>query len=68
MFNLLKISFLFIFFHFYLWVKDISVNITQSDMKFIRDDGDIALEGTISQISYLGLLFHLKKGKLILQF
>ena len=47
-----------IFFHFYFSAKDLSLNNVYGISIFFRDVKNIPLEGTVSQIFYLGLSFN----------
>ena len=46
-----------VIFHFYFFNMDISLNICFSGLKFVMVVHNIPLEGTVSQISDLGLSF-----------
>ena len=47
-----------LFFHFYIFNKDISLNIYDTNMKCSTGVKRIRREGTMSQIFDLGLIFH----------
>ena len=59
-----------LFFHFYFLAKDFSLNTVAMHLKFYTHVDNILMEGTVSQIFYLGLSFDFmtKNGKLFVIF
>ena len=69
-FNFLKIIIKILFYHFYFSNQDISLTIKPPYLKVCNQINNVYLEGTMSQIFYLGPSFYFmsKIGKLLLFF